>query len=139
MIPTFAKVMMLTGTISTYEILQVAECAAMYDTLVQLPDGATVVEVGCDYGRSSSLILQLAAAKNFLTIHVDPWHDHPDRASKWMKVMSEYVVYHPFILLRMTTVEAAWYIRQLTPYGIDLAFIDGSHDQDVVEWDLKIV
>ena len=139
MIPTFEEVMKLTGTLSTYEVFQPAECQAMYDTLLQLPDGATVVEVGCDYGRSSSLILQLAKAKNFLTIHVDPWHDYPERAAEWMELTCETMNYHPFILLRMTTVEATDHIIQLTPRGIDLAFIDGSHDQDVVEHDLKIV
>src|SRR5882724_6510928 len=114
MIPTFSEVMALTSTVSCMEVFQPAECQAMYDTLLQLPDGATVVEVGCDYGRSSSLIFQLARAKNFLTIHVDPWIDHPDRASEWMKVMSERCMYHPFILLRMTTKEAASFIWQIT-------------------------
>ena len=139
MIPTFEEVMTITSRISVHEILEPAECQAMYDTLLQLPDGATVVEVGCDFGRSSSLILQLAKAKNFLTIHIDPWQDHPDRASEWMQVMSTRCAYHPFIVLKMTTTEAIPHIRHLTPNGIDLAFIDGSHDQDVVEWDLRIV
>src|SRR5882724_13312541 len=114
MIPTFDEVMTLTSTISTYEVFQPAECEAMYDTLLLLPDGATIVEVGCDYGRSSSLIFQLAKAKNFLTIHVDPWRDHPERASEWMEVMVERCMYHPFILLRMTTKEAASFIWQIT-------------------------
>ena len=135
MIPTFDEVMVLTSQISCHEILEPAECRAMYDTLCELPDGATIVEVGCDYGRSSSLIFQLAPARRFLTIHIDPWLDHPDRASQWMEVMSG-LPYHPFILLRMTTVEASPYMKH---GSIDLAFIDGSHDQDVVEDDLKIV
>src|SRR5229473_2499733 len=118
MIPTFDEVMRLTSAISSYEVFQPTECEAMYDTLLQLPDGATVVEVGCDFGRSSSLIFQLARAKNFLTIHVDPWLDYPDRASEWMRVMCESLAYHPFILLRMTTEEAARHIWRITPSGI---------------------
>src|SRR5229473_30084 len=106
MIPTFEEVMRLTGTISSYEVFQPAECEAMYDTLLQLPDGATVVEVGCDFGRSSSLIFPVAKAKVCLIIHIDPWIDHPDRASEWMKIMSERFTYYPFILLRMTTEHA---------------------------------
>src|SRR5882724_5813940 len=139
MIPTFDEVMRLTGTLSSYEVFQPAECQAMYDTLLLLPNDATIVEVGCDFGRSSSLIHQVAKAKNFLTIHIDPWHDLPDRAKQWMEVMVERCAYHPFILLRMTTVEATQHIWRLTPHEIDLAFIDGSHDQDVVESDLQIV
>jgi len=139
MIPTFDEMMRLTSTISSYEVFQPAECEVMYDTLLQLPNGATVVEVGCDFGRSSSLIFQLAQAKSFLTIHIDPWQDYRDRAKQWMEVMIERCTYHPFILLRMTTVEATVHVQRLTPYGIDLAFIDGSHDQEVVEADLFVV
>jgi predicted O-methyltransferase YrrM len=136
---TFEEVMALTGTISNFHCLQLVECEAMYQTLCELPDGAIIVEVGCDFGRSSSLIFQMAKEKNFLTIHVDPWQCYPERGSDWMKVMCELCSYHPFIVLRMTTVEAAGFIEKLTPNGIDMAFIDGSHDQDVVEMDLQIV
>jgi len=138
-LPTFDEAMVLTSTISNIHCLQILECQAMYEALCELPDGATVVEIGCDYGRSSSLIFQIAKAKNFLTIHIDPWHPLRERAKEWMEVMGERCAYHPFILLRMTTEEATPFIEQLTPEGIDLAFIDGSHDQDVVEKDLKIV
>jgi len=138
-LPTFDEVMVLTSTISNIYCLQLVECEAMYETLCELPEGATIVEVGCDLGRSSSLIFQIAKAKNFLTIHIDPWQCYQDRGKQWMEVMCERCSYHPFILLRMTTEEATTFIEQLTPQGIDLAFIDGSHDQDVVEKDLKIV
>ncbi len=138
-VPTFDEVMVLTSTISNIHCLQVAECVAMYETLCELPDSSTVVEVGCDLGRSSSLIFQIAKPKNLLTIHIDPWSPLRERAKEWMEVMGERCVYHPFILLRMTTEEAGKFIEQLTPQGINLAFIDGSHDQDLVEKDLQIV
>ena len=144
-LPTLDEVMAITGTIGSAHILQLVECEAMYEALCQLPEGATVVEIGCDYGRSSSLIFQIAKAKSFLTVHIDPWHwydDHGTRATKakqWMEAMCERCSYHPFILLRMTTEEAAMFIERLTPQGIDFAFIDGSHDQDVVEKDMEIV
>lgn len=138
-LPSYDEVMALTGTISNIHQLQLVECEAMYETLCELPDGATIVEVGCDEGRSSSIIFQLAQAKNFLTIHIDPWQWFPDRAKQWMGMMCERCSYQPFILLRMTTEEAAAFIERLTPQGIDLAFIDGSHDQDVVEKDMQIV
>jgi predicted O-methyltransferase YrrM len=138
-VPSFEEVMQLTATISVHEILEPAECEAMYDTLLLLPDGATVVEVGCDLGRSSSLILQMARAKDFRTIHVDPWQSEPAKAKRWMELASERLAYHPFILLRMTTQEAEEALARLEPEGIDLAFIDGSHDRDVVAEDLRIV
>lgn len=144
-LPTLDEAMVLTSTINNIHALQLVECEALYETLCGLPEGATVVEVGCDRGRSSSLFFQIAKAKNFLTIHIDPWHyydDHGTQATKakeWMEMMCEHCAYHPFILLRMTTEEAAPFIERLTPEGIDLAFIDGCHDQPVVEKDLRIV
>lgn len=138
-LPTLDEVMSLTSGIANVHSLQNVECAAMYEVLCQLPDGAVIVEVGCDVGRSTSIIFRLAAVKNFLTIHIDPWQWFPERAKDWMMLMSERLAYHPFVLLRMTTEEAAAHIERLTPGGIDLAFIDGCHDQPVVERDLQIV
>lgn len=138
-LPTFDEVMGLTGTISNVHSLQIAECAALYEALCQLPSGAVVVEVGCDVGRSSSLIFQMAVAKDFLTVHIDPWEWFPDRAKAWMETMCERCGRQPFVVLRMTTEEAELLVRGLTPRGIDLAFIDGSHDYAVVVRDLQIV
>jgi predicted O-methyltransferase YrrM len=141
----FDEVMELTGTISDVRILQLVECEAMYETLCELQDEAIAVEVGCDFGRSSSLIFQIAKEKNFLTIHIDPWRSEDDhgtqsaKASEWMKVMCERCQYHPFILLRMRTEEAATFLERLMPQGIDFAFIDGDHAQESVEKDLAIV
>ncbi len=138
-LPTLNEVMTLTGTVSNIHCLQLVECEAMYETLCELPDNATIIEIGCDYGRSSSLIFQMAKVKNFLTIHVDPWQEYRDRARQWMEVMCERCAQHPFVLLHMTTEEAELPITRLTPNGIDLAYIDGCHDQPVVERDLEIV
>jgi predicted O-methyltransferase YrrM len=138
-IPTFDEVMILTSTIAHIHILQVVECQAMYETLCELPDGAALIEVGCDHGRSSSVITQIAAAKHFLTIHIDPWEEFKDRAKQWMEMMSERCLWHPFILLHMTTKAAEAHIARLTPDGIDFAFIDGSHDTGIIELDLEIV
>jgi predicted O-methyltransferase YrrM len=138
-LPTLDEVMSITSTVSQNSILEPVECAAMYDTICQLPDGATIVEVGCDLGRSSSIILQLAKPKNFLTIHIDPWRWFPERAGAWLSTMNERCAYHPFILLRMTTEEAVSIIKALSPQGIDMAFIDGSHDQPLIVTDLTAV
>lgn len=138
-IPTFDEVMTITDTISNVHILQIAECQAMYDTLCDLPRGSTLVEVGCDVGRSSSLISQVAAAQNFLTIHIDPWGEFKDRAKTWMENVAERCPWHPFIVFHMTTEQAAPYLDRLLVDGLDFAFIDGCHDQDVVVGDLDIV
>ncbi len=145
MTPSFDEVMILTKTVGNIHIFQLDECKALYETLCRLPDQATIVEVGCDRGRSSSLILQMSKAKNFLTIHIDPWKPEDDygqqayKAKEWMQVMCERCEYRKFILLRMTTEEAKDYVTDLAPIGIGLAFIDGAHDTPTVEKDLQIV
>lgn len=139
MIPTLDDVMSITSTISVFNVLQIVECEAMYEILCELPVGATLIEVGCDFGRSSSLISQVAAARGFLTIHVDPWQEFKDRAKQWMENVAERCAWHQFIVLHMTTEEAAIHIERLTPDGIDFAFIDGCHDPNVVKRDLEIV
>lgn len=145
MIPSFEEVMRLTDTISNFHMLQIVECRAMYDTLCELEDGGVVVEVGCDLGRSSSLIFQMARDKWLLPIHIDPWNPEDDKgtqatkAKRWMQVMCEACKFHPFILFRMTTAQAEPFIAAVTPEGIDFAYIDGCHDTPVVEKDLQIV
>jgi len=138
-VPTFDEVMAITDTISNVHILQIAECQAMYDTLCELPDGSTLIEVGCDVGRSSSLQAQMAAAKNFLTIHIDPWEQFPDRAKTFMENLSERCQWHRFIVLHMTTEQAELHIHRLVQDGVDFAFIDGCHDPVIVTRDLEIV
>lgn len=133
MIPTFDEVMVITSTIANVHSLQIPECQAMYETLLELPDGAIVVEVGCDTGRSSSLISQVAAAKDFLTIHIDPWEWFPERAKEWMENIAERCPKHRFIVMHMKTEQA--YISGL----IDCAFIDGSHNPEDVQVDLDVV
>lgn len=136
---TFEEVMRLTDTISNHHLLQPEECRAMYDVCVQLLPYSDVVEIGCDLGRSSSLIAQVALERRFQTIHVDPWKDEPRKARQWMEVMCELVVYRKFVVLRMTTEAAEESLKALTPFGIEMAYIDGCHDEPVVVRDLEIV
>lgn len=138
-IPSFETVMATTETISNHHMLCDTDCKAMYECCLEVPEGGVVVEVGCAEGRSSSLIRQMAVEKNFLTIHIDPYTDHPHHAKVWMENMVERIPYDPFILLRMTTWEAQDFIKQLTPGGIDLAYIDGCHDEMIVKADMEIV
>ena len=50
------------------------ELKRLYDVVVSVPDGATVVEIGVLYGRSASVFLQVAKAGKPLDLHlVDPW------------------------------------------------------------------
>jgi len=59
---TFDKVMKLTRTISSPAAFEDPECELYWTALSSLPDGSTIVEVGLQYGRSSSIALQVANA-----------------------------------------------------------------------------
>lgn len=138
-LPTFHEVMATTGPISNVHCLQIVECQAMYDVLCGLPEHATIIEVGSDYGRSSSIMAQVGAAKDFLTIHIDPWEEYKERASVWMRNIGELCPWHRFIVFHMTTEQAWPMLWRVAPEGsVDMAFIDGAHDTPTVALDLGI-
>jgi len=86
-IPTFEEVMQITQNISGCAALENPEAKGLYDCCVQVPQGGVVVEVGCQLGRSSSLITQLAKAIGFHSIHIDPYTEQPDYLKGWAEMM----------------------------------------------------
>ena len=63
--PTFEEVMKLTRTVSGCAALEEAEALGLYNACAQVTESGLVVEVGCQLGRSSSLIRQMALAIGF--------------------------------------------------------------------------
>jgi len=133
--PTFEEVMMLTRTISGCAALEDAEAKGLYDACAEVPWGGLAVEVGCQLGRSSSLIRQMAVAQGFRTIHIDPYVEQPEYLVEWMRMMKS--IGGEFTFLHMPTARAEWLMSGLGP--IDLAFIDGDHEAHMVETDLRII
>lgn len=136
MIPTFEEVMQLTRTVSGVDALTDDDARALYDALVQVPAGGLVVETGCQIGRSSSLIAQVARGIGFHSIHIDPYCCEPpgvaspseEYLQRWVTMMrrigGEHE--HEFTLLCMRTDQTEWLLSRLGT--IDLAFIDGDHE-----------
>jgi cephalosporin hydroxylase len=98
-----------------------------------------MVEIGCQLGRSSSLISQLSYDIGFDCIHVDPYTRQPGWMKEWMDMM-----YHigpqdhqHFSLLCMRTEQAERILARLGT--LDMAYIDGDHERDSVLIDLRIV
>ena len=60
--PTLAEVMELTDTISGHTAFEGIECAKYFELLMSLPWRANIVEIGLQFGRSSSIALQVAKA-----------------------------------------------------------------------------
>ena len=93
------------------------------------------VEVGCQLGRSSSVLAQLSRAIGFRTVHIDPYTDQTEWLQAWVKMM--YELAGTFCLLCMRTEQARPYLAEFSL--VDLAFIDGDHQQHAVEVDLHLV
>jgi predicted O-methyltransferase YrrM len=49
------------------------ECEALYNALLQLPDGARVVEIGVQFGRSATVIAEVGKEKNLEFTAIDNW------------------------------------------------------------------
>lgn len=140
MIPPFEEVMSVTSDVSSVLLLQPVEARGLYDAVAQVPKGGLVVEVGCQLGRSSSLIIQLANAIGFRSIHIDPYTDQPEYLKGWVEMMHRVGGRdHAFTLLCMRTEQAAWQLERLLSDGVSLAYIDGDHTEAGLRVDLELV
>lgn len=139
MIPTFENIMQVTSQISSHTAFEDPECQALYAALIEVPRWGLVVEVGCQLGRSSSIISQMRQALDFHAVHIDPYTSQPDYLKQWVEMMANIggQTTHAFALLCMRTEQAHWYLDRLG--YIDLAFIDGDHDYAGVTTDLALV
>lgn len=135
---TFEQVMQITSTVSAPDALQDVECKALYDCLFRVPPGGLVVEVGCQLGRSSSIIAQLQPVIGYHAIHIDPYTEQPEYLRGWTDMMWRLGNNdHEWTLMCMRTEQASWLLRRLGE--IDLAFIDGDHEYPSVMIDLCYV
>lgn len=137
---TFEKVMEITEGISSPTALDDAECRALYDAACEVPHGGLVVEIGCQLGRSSSILTQCATGK-FRTVHIDPYTSQPELLKAWHEMMCSVGgdFSHSYTHLCMRTEQAEWHLKRLCADGIDLAFIDGDHEYPGVMTDLMMV
>jgi predicted O-methyltransferase YrrM len=129
----FEDAMQITRGVSSETAFDDTELRALYDLLLEVPKGGIVTEIGCQIGRSSSLILQ-CARDNFLSVHIDPWTVQPDFAAQWHDMAWKIGV--PHVVYQMRT-EDVLNIRQLPPF-VDLLLIDGDHTEAGLLVDVKM-
>lgn len=85
---TFDDAMLLTRTVSSNTAFEDPECRAYFDILMSLPENALIVEVGLEYGRSSSIALQVAKEQRLRYRGIDPFTDHPEIMKSWVHLSS---------------------------------------------------
>lgn len=109
------------------------ESEAMYNHLLLLPDGARVVEIGVQYGRSSTIIAEIGKAKNFDYTAIDSYVEDvsPEAKAHFEGQIAKYG----------WKVHTLWMdsnaARELYAGPIDFIHIDGLHDYEVVLMDAQ--
>ncbi len=108
------------------------ELRRLYELVVGLPDGATIVEIGVLYGRSASIYLQVAKSGKPLNIHlVDPWAvSESDTYSYFHDLIDRYFRDVPFTMHNCLSEDVSVDIRE-----ISLLHVDGDHSPEGIETD----
>src|SRR5438445_8849629 len=101
---TFDEAMILTRTISSPAAFEDDECHAYFDILMTLPENALIVEIGLEYGRSSSIALQVAKNKKLHYVGIDPFPDE-DVYVKWLD-MAHQVGFDETVVVREKSASA---------------------------------
>ena len=129
----FESVMHLTRQTSGETALEEPECAKYFDLLWALPENSVIVEIGLQWGRSSSIALQVAARHRLEYWGIDPFIDPPEAYEGWTKMANSTA--SPYHLLCMKSEVSG----HLLPSQIDVALIDGDHWEDGVRKDCDLL
>lgn len=125
---TFDDAMILTRTVSSNAAFQDPECEAYFDILMTLPENALIVEVGLEYGRSSSIALQVAKERRLRYLGIDPFLD-VDIYRQWQKMALKAGTDYELLTEPSRQAEIS--------QSIQCILIDGDHSYDAVLDDLN--
>jgi len=124
---TFDHVMAFTKNISSPTAFEDHECHVYFDTLMSLEEGALIVEVGLEYGRSSSIALQVVKHHLLRYVGIDPFIGHDEIHDSWLSMASQ-IEMKPW--RRKLTRKKADEVRLHEP--INAILIDADHEYDAV-------
>ena len=130
---TFDEVMAFTRTVSSNAAYEDNECNLLWAMAAGVREYGVILEVGCELGRSTTILAQVAKERHQHLICIDPFltHDPPETAASFMRTMRN--VGCPFTLYAMTT-EAA--MRTMSSQmRLDLLHLDGDHTTEGIETD----
>lgn len=108
------------------------ECEALYDSLHKLSDKSNIVEIGVQFGRSATVILEVAKEKNFNVSLVDNWLEDMSREAREHLLSQAEKYGWKFKDYWMSSNMAS----KLYQGKIDLIHIDGDHNYEGVLSDM---
>jgi cephalosporin hydroxylase len=126
---SFEKVWKHTNTVGSVASFDHAAARLLYKCLIRVPKKGTVLEIGCQYGRSTSVIMQVAKEIGFDVILVDPFNQDNRAMSPCLSMLQE--MNHPFTLHYRSSQEL-----EVWPKEIDLIHLDGDHEAEPLTKDL---
>lgn len=127
MIPGFDEVYKLTDTISSETAFSKEESFAFYMALAGLDPGSTILEVGCEFGRSTSILAQMAVAEGHRLVLIEP-------------------IVRPELIAMLAALRVCYTLHAMPtdattydelPYVVDFLHIDGDHSRDAVQLDCE--
>jgi len=127
---TFDQVMTLTRTNSSPAAFEEPECKAYFDILMSLPKHSNILEIGMQFGRSSSIALQVAKERSLHYIGIDPFIDPPEAWQGWINMARG--IGYPFTWHCCESHEA------INLPGVSLVLVDGNHWEEYVRKDIAI-
>jgi len=135
----FEDIWPLTNSTGSVASFSEVECRALFDAASQLAPHSQLVEVGCEYGRSTSILAQVARDKQHMLTLLDPFLTYRERVPGPLEatVGMLHEVDIPFTLHHMTS-EKAFQMPGVLPKMIDLIHIDGDHTAAGVLLDCKM-
>jgi len=135
---TFEEIWKFTDTVGIWSTFQKHEAELFYQALSMIPEKSTVVEIGCEFGRSTSILAQAAKERGHRLTLIDPFVDSNQNPVPGMTSIKSCInmlcqVAAPFTLHCMKTKEVP---LQDLPSQIDFLHIDGDHRKEALSYDL---
>lgn len=128
---TFEEAYEFTSKIGSHTSFELEECLAYFTLLMSLPVGSRIVEVGLEYGRSSSIALQVAKELLLSYVGIDPFmQENGDEAYlAWKRMADESGAVYALYKIRSSAFPVS--------VSVDVVLIDGDHSYEGVLADCK--